>query len=34
LNYVAEAAAEFTPVERRKIFGANAARVYNIEVKQ
>jgi len=30
LQYVAGAAAEFTAEERRKIFGGNAARVYNI----
>jgi predicted TIM-barrel fold metal-dependent hydrolase len=30
LNYAAKAAAELSPDERRKIFGANAAKVYNI----
>jgi predicted TIM-barrel fold metal-dependent hydrolase len=30
LQYVADAAAAFTPEERRKVFGGNAARVYNL----
>ncbi|HEY3696483.1 amidohydrolase family protein [Phenylobacterium sp.] len=32
VNFMAETAAEFTHEERRKIFGGNAARVYNIPV--
>jgi len=30
LDYVAEAAGKFTPEERAKVFGGNAARIYNI----
>jgi predicted TIM-barrel fold metal-dependent hydrolase len=30
LNYIAEAAGEFTPEERTQVFGGNAARIYNI----
>jgi hypothetical protein len=33
LHYVAAAAAEFDHEERRQIFGANAAKVYNIATK-
>ena len=32
LNYIATAAAEFTPDERRKVFGGNAAKLYKIPV--
>jgi len=32
LEYMADAAAQFTPEERAKVFGGNAARVYNIDV--
>jgi predicted TIM-barrel fold metal-dependent hydrolase len=34
LNYIAAAAGEFTLEERRKVFGGNAARVYNIATPQ
>jgi predicted TIM-barrel fold metal-dependent hydrolase len=30
LNFVAGVAADFTPEERRKVFGGNAARLYKI----
>jgi predicted TIM-barrel fold metal-dependent hydrolase len=33
LDYMAEAIAELTPQERRKIFSENAARVYNIDIR-
>jgi predicted TIM-barrel fold metal-dependent hydrolase len=33
LNFIAEAAAGFTPEERRKVFGLNAARLYNIPLE-
>ncbi len=32
LNFVTEAAESFTPDERRKVFGGNAAKLYNIPV--
>jgi predicted TIM-barrel fold metal-dependent hydrolase len=34
MNYMAEAASRFAPDERRKVYGENAARVYNIDLKQ
>jgi predicted TIM-barrel fold metal-dependent hydrolase len=33
LNFIAEAAATFTPDERAKVFGLNAARLYNIPLE-
>ena len=33
LDYMADAIAELTPQERRKIFSENAARVYNIDIR-
>jgi uncharacterized protein len=32
LNFIADAAAGFTPEERRKVFGQNAAKLYNISL--